>query len=166
MVLVSESRLVPVYISKVHLANTYMCIWIWSEEITVIDFLTPKRHMDDSQLVGFYFPLGSRDSAPQFCMAIGTVVDISNDSIPCRKSAAVHLLEKAAEKQVEDDSRIPSKSTNTQWLQALTCQQSTALAEVVIYLKDFISVIEGGPKEWKHILMNMFHTTDKNFRPN
>ena len=70
-VLIADTSLGPLYLSKVDLANAYMHLWVRLEDTTSTAFLITKLHPANKHLVGFhlYLPMGWMDSAPYFCMA-------------------------------------------------------------------------------------------------
>ena len=41
-----------------------------------------------------------------------------------------------------------------------------ATANVDVYLDDFISIVQGGPKERRQLLWQLFHNIDRVFFPN
>ena len=82
-VITAGTRLRPVYLSKIDLADAYMRLWVRMEDILSVTFYIPKNTPSDTHLVGFhlYFPIGYVDSAPYFCMMAETVADIANEAI-------------------------------------------------------------------------------------
>ena len=56
-VLVTDLRLVPVYLSKLYLSDSYMHIWVFFKDIPAISFLLPNRQRDDPQILRFQLSL-------------------------------------------------------------------------------------------------------------
>ena len=106
------------------------------------------------------------DSTPYFFMAVEMIADLANEAISKRYVASAHLLEQAAEARSADDAGAPEAQAETIWGQLPAEQSSAATAKINVYLDDFISVVQRGPKERCQILQHLFHQIDHIFRPN
>ena len=94
-VLTANPRLVPVYLSKVDLADTYMRLWVRMEDVLSVAFIILNKTPSNTQLVGSHLllPMGYIDSAPYFFMATETVADLANEAISQKEQAGEHPLE-------------------------------------------------------------------------
>ena len=118
------------------------------EEITSFAFLIPKKTPSDLKLVGFHFylPMGYVYSAPYFCMATKMVTDLANKSIYQSNDSGKHPLEEAANTRALGGAGKTEAQDYSSWGKLLAKQRSSAMANVDVYLDDFISVFQGGPK--------------------
>ena len=167
-ILTSDLRLGPVYLRKVDLADVYMRLWVRMEDVQSVSFLVPKKNTSDLQLVGFQLslPMGYVDSAPYFFMAIETVFNLSNKSIAQWDGASAHPMDQEYESRAADDTGTPEAQSYSRWEHLPAKQCSSATDNVYVYLDDFISVVQGGPREGRKILRHLFHQTDRIFHPN
>ena len=110
--------------------------------------------------------MGYVDSTPYFCMATEMVVDLANKAISQRDVASTHPLDQAAEAREADDVGAPEAQADATWGQLPEEQHLATTANINVYMDDFISVIQGGPKERHQMLRNLFHKIDGIFYPN
>ena len=70
-ILAAPPKLGHTFLNKVDLADAYMRIWVYLEDILSVAFLVPKATPDEDQLVGFHLsiPMGYVESAAFFCAA-------------------------------------------------------------------------------------------------
>ena len=143
--LIADPRLFPVYLGKVDLSNAYMRLQVCLEDTPSVDFLPPNNRIEDKQLVGFHLslPMGYVYSAPYFFIATETVTDIKNASMDGHHTAPPHPLEGDADTLAPDDCATEHAKNRDD------------LAQVDIYLDDFISTCQGGPQEWTWILCHL-----------
>lgn len=82
-ILKADPVLVPVYLSKVYLTNSYMRLWVIMVDVPYLAFLIPKNHPADTQLIGFHIalPMGYIYSANFFCSTTNTSTDMANNTI-------------------------------------------------------------------------------------
>ena len=104
-------------------------------------------------------------SALFLCMSTETITDMANVSMGNRHHAPHHSLKKLAYTQAPEE-RAPEPNNNEQWTQAPTELQVHALAQVDVYLDDFISTYQGGPTEQQQMLRHLFRSIDTVFRLN
>ena len=110
--------------------------------------------------------MGYIDSAPYFCMATETVTDLSNETIALREKADMHPLELADKARAADDAGAPTAKADASWESLPVEHRSAATANVDVYLDDFISVLQGRPRERCQMLRHLFHQIECVFRPN
>ena len=94
------------------------------------------------------------------------MADLANEAIPQGEQACEHPLEMAAEIRVSDDSVALEAQDYDSWEHLPAEQHSAAMANVDVYLDDFISVVHGYPRERRQMLCNLFHQIEQVFRPN
>ena len=82
-------------------------------------------------------------------MAKETVADLANKAISQRDQAREHPLEMAAESIAADDSVAPEAQSDTSWEHLPVEQRSSATENVDVSLDTCISVVHGGPREWR-----------------
>ena len=164
----TNSIIGPVYISKVDLADEYMRLWVRMEDVPSVAFIIQKKNPSDLQLVEFHIslPMGYVDSAPYFYMATEVLTDLANKATPQRDVASEHPLERAAEDRSADDTGTLEDQAGAIWEQLLAEQRSATTKNVNVYLDDLIYIFQGGPKERRQILRNLFSQINKVFHPN
>ena len=147
-VLLANPRLGPVYLGKVDLANAYMRIWVRLEDTPSVGFPIPRKIPTDKNLVGFHVSLlmGYVDSALFLCLATKTITDMANAAMANRHRAPPHPLKELAGSPAPDD-WPPTMADNKQWTLTSPEQRGHALAQVDVYLDDFISTCQGGPQK-------------------
>ena len=111
-------------------------------------------------------PMGYIDSAPYFCMATETVADLANEAISQREQAGKHPLDLAAKSRAANGAGTPDAQADASWEHLPEEKRSAAKANVDVYLNDFISVFQGGPRERHQMLRHLFHQIDRVLRPN
>ena len=161
-VITDDPFLGPVYLSKVGLADAYMRLWVRMDEVPSVALLIPKKNPRKTQLVGFHLslPMGSVDSDPYFCMATETVPNLENKAILQREKARKHLLELADKARAVDDSGAPEAQADASWEHLPAEHRSTAMANTNVCLEEFISVVQGGPRERRQMLLHLFNNID------
>ena len=58
-----------------------------------------------------------------------------------------HPLDLSAEARLADDAGAPTSKVDASWVSLPAEQRSAATANSDVYLDDFISVVQGGPRE-------------------
>ena len=138
----------PVYLRKVDLVNAYMRLWLIMEDVPSIDLLVHKKNTRDTKLVGSHLliPMGYIDSAPYFCMAKETVAELTNEAIAQRKQVGKYSLELAAKSRSADNVGATTVKADDSWtiLPAEQCSAATSIFN--IYLEEFTSVVQRGPR--------------------
>ena len=99
-------------------------------------------------------------------MATKTVADIANKAISQRDQAREHPLEMAAKVRAADDSGALEAQYDASWEHLPAEQRSATMANVDVYLDDFILVVQGEPRERCKMLWQLSHQIDRVFRPN
>ena len=135
-----------------------------------MDFLLPKKRLEDEHLVDFrlYIPMGYVDSLPYFCIAIEMVADIVNNSMDGRHTAPPHTLEVSAEMPEPADHAPICQVMNSGSIPPPPCpdQQLHALAQVGVYMDNFISTCKGATQKQTQILRHLFQGINTVFRIN
>ena len=147
--LTADPRQGQVYLTKVDLSDAYMRFWVRMEEVLSVAFLIPKKTPSNTQLMVFHLSLPMRyiDRAPYFCMVTDTVADLANKAISRRYQEGEHPLELAAEAIESEDSGAPELQADAIWEHPPVEERATAKSNFNVYLNDFISVFQGGPRE-------------------
>ena len=162
-----DPRLGPVYLGKEDLTDAYMWLWVCLEDTPSVGFLIPRKTPTDEQLVGFHLslPTGYVDIAPFFCLATETITDMANAATADRHRALPHPLEELADSPALND-RPPTMTDDKQWTLTSPEQRGHALAQVDVYLDNFISTCQCGPVERRQMIHHLFRSIDKVFRTN
>ena len=114
-IILADSRLGPVYLSKVDLTGVYMGLWVRVKNTPVTVFIIPKKNKGDDKSLGFHLslPMGVRESTPFFCMSTDTVVDMENATVLCHFATPPHLLEAEAGHQTPEDADVISATSDS-----------------------------------------------------
>ena len=99
-------------------------------------------------------------------METETLADLANEAISQVEQACEHRLEMAAEARSSDDSVVPEAQADASWEHLPAEQHSADMANVDVYLYDFISVVHGDPRERRQMFCHLFHQIERVFRPN
>ena len=75
-------------------------------------------------------------------------------------------MELADEAREAGNAGAPETQTNASWEHLPPNQRAAAEANVDVYLDNFISVVQGGPRYRRQMLRHVFHQIDRVFRPN
>ena len=149
------------------LDEAYMRLWVRLKDTLSVTFLIPMKNPTDKQLLGFHIslPMGYVDITPYFCMYTENIADMANFSMDGRQVAPPHPLKGLAD--VPSLAELaPKQDNDKQWTRTPPEKQVNALAQVDIYLDNFISTCQGGPKERCQILLHFFRSIDTVFHPN
>ena len=95
-----------------------------------------------------------------------TVADLTNEAITQREQAGEHPLELAAEDRAAVDAGAPTAKADVSWDKLPAEQRSASTANIDVDLDNFISVVQGRPRERCQMLHPFFHQIDRVFRPN
>ena len=125
-----------------------MQIWVVSEGFPSISFLIPKETADEEQLLGFHLsiPIGYMYYAAFFCMATETVKERTLANLDSQSQAPPHLLETLVDFTQEDNSNsflTPDDTQDREWSNLSSQARAAALANVEVYLGDFIGIVQG-----------------------
>ena len=167
-VLIVDPRLGPVYLSKVDLADAYMRLWVRVEDVPSLAFLISNKTPINTQLVGFHASLPMRyiNSALYFFMAAETVANLANESISQREQAVGHPLKMVDKARAAKCAGAPEDQADAIWKHISADQLAATKSNAGVYLDNFISVVQGVPREKRQILRHLFQKIDRVFRPN
>ena len=110
--------------------------------------------------------MGYINSAPYFCIATETVADLPNEAISQRDQSVERPLELASKYRAVDNAGTHKAKADASLENLPLDQRATAKANVDVYLDDFISVFQGGPRERRQMLGRLLHKIEIVFRPN
>ena len=118
------------------------------DDVQSVTFLIPKKTPSYHQLVGFHLslPMGYVDNTPYYCMATKRVADLNKKAIAQRDVESKHPLERAAGYRVTGDAGVPEDQSDTRWEKLLSDKLLYSTENMDVYLDDFSSVVQGGPK--------------------
>ena len=167
----ADTELGPNYMSNVELANTYMCIWVRLTDVPEVAFLVPKETENYPQLIGFHIliPIGYIDYAPLFCAATEMVKDRAINTLHARGVAPEHPPETPTEELTPDrdaHQECQDAAADNTWSKLPPHASWEALAQIEVYLENFIGFIQGGPAEQTQKTHHLFRSIDELFCPN
>lgn len=173
----ANSRLGPVYLSKIDLADGFYRIGVRPSDIPSLAVLFPSR-IGERQLVAFplTLPMGWKESPPYFSAATETITDVANAHIHWRPPP--HRLYQASE--------TPPASLDAAGAPAPPCSRPADLMSVRpplhgrepsapsyqrplaywdVYVDDFIGVVQGNKHRRRRVKEVLLHALDDVFRP-
>ena len=79
-ILVADTALGPVFMSKVDLSDAYMRVWVRLEDVPTLTFVVLWHPCDTEPLIGMHLslPMGYVESVPAFCCETEMVTDLAN----------------------------------------------------------------------------------------
>jgi hypothetical protein len=111
--------------------------------------------------------MGWKNSPPAFTTATETIADLANCSLKAGRMVQPHQLDERAtrfdkiEKSSENSCAKPSVAPDP----SIPSQQQP-IAEVDVYVDDFIAIAQGDHKRLKNVRATVLHSIDSVFRPN
>ena len=166
-VLLDDPWLGPIYLGKVDLADAYMRLCVRLDNTPSVAFIVPRKKPNDKQLVGFhlYLPMGYMDSTPLFCMSTEMITYMENLATGDRHHAPYYPLKKLADTQAPEE-REPEPNDDEQWKNSPTKLRVHTLDQLDVYLDNFISTCQGGPKEGRQMPRHLFWRNKTVFQTN
>ena len=98
-------------------------------------------------------------------MSTEKIADMANVSIGKCHCALPHPFEMLEDMPAPEE-RASKQDKDDQWMQTSPNMRVYALAQVDVYLDDFISTCQGGPSERRQMLRHLFWSIVTVFRPN
>jgi Reverse transcriptase (RNA-dependent DNA polymerase). len=170
-ILLADPRNGPVYLMKLDIADGFYRIDLNPEDIPKLGVVFPSPPgVEPLVALPLVLPMGWKNSPPAFCTATETIADLANSQL--QKSCAVrpHVLGPRAGRL--DDLR-PEKNPTREPKAYETIQPDPCLprpappvAEVDVYVDDFLGVAQGDKARLNQVRDTMLHSVDSVFRPN
>mmetsp|Transcript_14147 Transcript_14147/g.26545 ORF Transcript_14147/g.26545 Transcript_14147/m.26545 type:complete len:786 (+) Transcript_14147:1982-4339(+) len=168
-ILLSDPSHGPVYLLKIDLSDGFYRIDTNPDDIPRLGVVFPT---DEGQepLIAFplVLPMGWKNSPPAFTTATETIADIANDCLRRNYPVTTHLLDERAmplDCVVEDPSGTPSPPPTIAPDPSIP-PQPKPLAEVDVYVDDFIAIAQGDCSRLRQVRSTLLHSIDTVFRPN
>jgi hypothetical protein len=172
MVLEAHPRFGSVYISKVDIADGFYQVWLLPSDIPTLGVALPA-HGTEEPMSGFplALPMGWINSTPYFTAATETIADLANSSLSCKTKFPPHRLEGISETDptsvayyVDSPSPVaPSVATEVPEDRVHSYAQRPIAAHD-LYVDDFLSLVQGGPKRRLQVKRSLLHALDSVFR--
>jgi hypothetical protein len=161
----------PVFLLKIDIADGFYRIWLNENDILSLAVSLPPLH-GDTLLVALplVLPMGWTESPPYFTAATETVADLANQRLLNRWQPPPHRLEQLAD--TPTTSALPSSNQHNSATAAplpddipVRRHRSKPLANVDVFVDDFIGVCQGPIPRRRTVRRIMLHTLDDIFRP-
>ena len=159
--------------SKMDLSNTYMRVWIRTEDLLRIAFVVYLHPPDQETLIRFYLslPIGYVDSTPYFCCLSETVVNLDNLSWSATANTAPHLLLALTYNPPDPDDYLHAGIISAKLYMSITvCLPPIStvilLCYINVYVEYFIVLMQGGTSDRSRGHNHIFQATEKVFRSN
>ena len=99
-------------------------------------------------------------------MATETVANLANEAISQREKTGEHPLDLAAKTIAADNTGSPEAQADASCQHLLTEHRAAEKSIFGVYQDDFISILQGGPREGRIMLRHLFHQIYQLLRPN
>jgi hypothetical protein len=168
-ILLADQQHGPFYIIKIDISDGFYRIDVNPDDIPRLGVVFPTG-ADHEPLVAFplVLPMGWKNSPPAFCTATETSADLANAAL---KDAAIpqrHPLDELAATgdQIVSDNVLTSAPSTVIAPDPSLPNQEEPLAEVDVYVDDFIAVAQGSHQRLRNVRYTLLHAIDAVFRPN
>jgi hypothetical protein len=167
-VLLADPQHGPIYIIKIDISDGFYRIDVNPDDIPRLGVIFPTR-AGQEPLVAFplVLPMGWKNSPPAFCTATETSADLANAALKDATIPKRHPLDELAATgdRIAIDNGIPRVSPSIAPDPSLPTQDEP-LAEVDVYVDDFIAVAQGSHQQLRDVRSTLLHAIDTVFRPN
>ena len=158
----------PVYLLKIDISDGFYRIDTNPDDIPRLGVVFPTEHGQEP-LIAFplVLPMGWKNSPPAFTTATETIADIANDCLRREYIPSFHPLDARAKPMdcmhIHNDNPSP---TPTVAPDPSIQSQPQPLAQVDVYVDDFIGLAQGDEKRLGQVRSTLLHSIDAVFRPN
>jgi hypothetical protein len=167
-ILLADHRHGPIYIIKIDISDGFYRIDVNPDDIPRLGVVFPTG-AGEEPLVAFplVLPMGWKNSPPAFCTATETSADLANAALKDATIPKRHPLDELAATgdRIAMDNGIPRTSPSIAPDPSLLSQDEP-LAEVDVYVDDFIAVAQGSHQRLRDVRSTLLHAIDAVFRPN
>lgn len=165
----------PVYMAKIDIADRFYRVWTSANTCPKLGVLLPQQ-ATEPQLVAFplSLPMGWVESPPAFCAASETAADLANQRFH-HQYAPPHRLDDVSETPPPPDKVAATRVEHRPGQPALSLAApaflyssqplSQPLAEVELYMDDYIGLVQGHQRRRRCVKRVLMHTIDEIFRP-
>lgn len=152
----------PVYLGKYDLADGYYRIPVNPAHAMRLACLLPTASGEEPLVaIPLVLPMGWTESAPYFCAATETIVDLVNDSLHSTPVHPPHRLDNLLD--FSEETNPPPKVSIPPHLHNQV--YDTPLAHSDVYIDDIIGLIQPTSIPKQQFTRHIFHTIDRVFRP-
>jgi hypothetical protein len=167
----ADPRLGPVHLSKINIADGFYRIWINPNDVPKLGVIFPGAPGDEP-LIGFplVLPMGWMQSPPLFTAEKETVADLANQKLQANGPSTQHRLDLV----LSEAAPLPEHKGPPQYrgtaaapipaLVAPSGRPCAALKSWDVYVDDFIDMVQGTHKPWRHVKRVLLHALDSVFR--
>jgi hypothetical protein len=146
----------PVHLSKYDLADGYYRIPLNPTHAMQLACLLPTVSGEEPLVaIPLVLPMGWTESAPFFCAATETIVDLVNDSFQTNIVHPSHRLDPVLD--FSADPRTPLRQHHQVY--------GTPVAHSDVYIDDIIGIWQPASMSKQQFTTHIFHTIDRVFRP-
>ena len=168
-ILLADPRHGPVYIIKLDISDGFYRIDVNPDDIPRLGVVFPTSASQEP-LVAFplVLPMGWKNSPPAFCAATETSADLANAALKrTTLRPKMHPLDELAAEGDKIGVRHVARQESFRITRDPSLpSQATPLAEVDVYVDDFIAVAQGSHPRLREVRSTLLHAIDQVFRPN
>jgi Reverse transcriptase (RNA-dependent DNA polymerase). len=167
-ILLSDPSHGPVYLIKIDISDGFYRIDMNPDDIPRLGVVFPTEDGQEP-LIAFplVLPMGWKNSPPAFTTATETIADLANGALKAGQVMRPHPLDvRAAKLDNIGESREESFATPHITPDPSIPPQEHPLAEVDVYVDDFIAVAQGDREQLRNVRATVLHSIDSVFRPN
>jgi hypothetical protein len=166
----ANPRLGPVHLSKIDIADGFYHIWIKAEDVPKIGVLFPSR-AGKAPMIGFplVLPMGWMQSPPLFTAATETVANLANSDLTNNVPNTPHRLDSVSKSQPQADA-VPKNRVSGPASQPIpppdrrAGRPHQAIKSWDVYVDDFIGMVQGSRRHWRHVKLILLHSLEQVFR--
>jgi hypothetical protein len=152
----------PVHLGKYDLADGYYRIPLNPTHAMRLACLLPTASGEEPLVaIPLVLPMGWTESAPYFCAATETIVDLVNDSFQSGRVHPPHRLEPLLDFSTDPRPSSPHRGPSPLHHQVY----DTPVAHADVYIDDIIGIWQPASMSKQQFTRHIFHTIDKVFRP-
>jgi hypothetical protein len=167
----SNSRLGPVYLSKIDIVDGFYRIAIRPEDVPKLAIVFPTEEGEE-QWVGFPFvlPMGWKQSPPFFTSATETVADMSNSKLHSKQPSSPHRIDMVSETAIQPEVAVPGMAVGPKSL-PLPARSSPSLHRKPlpvksweVYVEDCVGMVQGNMAHQQHVKRILISSLDEVLR--
>jgi hypothetical protein len=159
----------PVFMLKIDISDGFYRIDVNPEDIPRLGVVFPTQPGQEPLVaLPLVLPMGWKNSPPAFCTATETIADLANRSLRMSKGLTAHPLDQRARQWDEVANLLSAAPSATPSIapDPSIPPQPVPLAEIDVYVDDFIALAQGDATQLQQVRSRLLHSIDAVLRPN
>jgi hypothetical protein len=152
----------PVFLFKLDIADGFYRVWVRPEDVPKLAVTFPVNKGEQPMLAfPLALPMGWVESPPHFCVVTETITDLANHRIT---SGNLSQLEQHRLDTYADTYTVDAEEPEW-WDSGNTMTQPPPIAQIDVYVDDFIGLAQGNRPHLERVRRTLFETVDSVLRP-